>query len=114
MLWRWGLRTRWLFLRCRYVHDDSETSEDQVELLVSDGINAAEALLNIQVASRDINLSSIHLSVIYLSSIYLALICLSIYPSSIHSFISLISIHLSIIYLVSICFSIYLSIYCYL
>ncbi|XP_075901306.1 FRAS1-related extracellular matrix protein 1b isoform X1 [Nelusetta ayraudi] len=36
-------------LRVRYVHDDSETSEDQVELLVSDGVNTAEASLSIQV-----------------------------------------------------------------
>lgn len=47
------MRTRWVFLCCRYVHDDSETSEDQVELLVSDGVNTAEASLSIQVGKEN-------------------------------------------------------------
>lgn len=62
MLWRRGLTTRWVCLCCRYVHDDSETSEDQVELTVSDGVNAAEASLSIQVGR-------IYLSKIYQGSI---------------------------------------------
>lgn len=89
------LRTRGLFLHCRYVHDDSETNEDQVELLVTDGVNAAEASLNIQVASRNIIFQvSIYLVFIFLVSIHLS----SIYQVSIF----LVSIHLSSVYLVSI------------
>lgn len=79
-----GLSTRGLFLHCRYVHDDSETSEDQVELLVTDGVNAAEASLKIQVDSRDI--------------LYLVSICLvSIHLTNYLVFIYLLSIYLSII-----------------
>lgn len=65
--------TKGLFLCCRYAHDDSETSEDQVKLLVTDGVNTAEALMNIQVASMDILLSRIH------PSIHPSFISLSVY-----------------------------------
>ncbi|KAF6715166.1 FRAS1-related extracellular matrix protein 1 [Oryzias melastigma] len=36
-------------LRLRYVHDDSETTEDEVGLKVTDGVNFAEVVLHIQV-----------------------------------------------------------------
>lgn len=44
-----GLRDDVGVSRCRYIHDDSETSEDQVALRVTDGVNAAEAVLLVQV-----------------------------------------------------------------
>lgn len=34
---------------CRYIHDDSETTEDEVRLKVTDGLNWAHVLLLIQV-----------------------------------------------------------------
>lgn len=40
------------FLFCRYVHDDSETTEDEVGLKVTDGVNFAEVVLHIQVNPR--------------------------------------------------------------
>uniref|UniRef100_A0A7N8XN69 Fras1 related extracellular matrix 1b n=1 Tax=Mastacembelus armatus TaxID=205130 RepID=A0A7N8XN69_9TELE len=36
-------------LRLRYIHDDSETSEDEVGLKVTDGLNSADVVLLIQV-----------------------------------------------------------------
>lgn len=45
------------FLCCRYVHDDSETTEDKVGLEVLDGLNSADVVLHIQV-SRDITVTS--------------------------------------------------------
>ncbi|CAJ1059620.1 FRAS1-related extracellular matrix protein 1b [Xyrichtys novacula] len=36
-------------LRLRYIHDDSETTEDEVGLKVTDGLNSADVLLLIQV-----------------------------------------------------------------
>ncbi|XP_015232054.1 PREDICTED: FRAS1-related extracellular matrix protein 1-like [Cyprinodon variegatus] len=36
-------------LRLRYIHDDSETSEDEVGLRVTDGLNSVDVLLQIQV-----------------------------------------------------------------
>ncbi|KAM9365122.1 FRAS1-related extracellular matrix protein 1b [Pholidichthys leucotaenia] len=36
-------------LRLRYIHDDSETTEDEVGLKVLDGVNSAEVVLQIQV-----------------------------------------------------------------
>ncbi|KAF1385246.1 hypothetical protein PFLUV_G00105740 [Perca fluviatilis] len=36
-------------LRLRYIHDDSETTEDEVHLKVTDGLNAANVVLAIQV-----------------------------------------------------------------
>ncbi|XP_035863594.1 FRAS1-related extracellular matrix protein 1b [Sander lucioperca] len=36
-------------LRLRYIHDDSETTEDEVHLKVTDGLNAADVVLPIQV-----------------------------------------------------------------
>ncbi|KAM6922004.1 FRAS1-related extracellular matrix protein 1b [Xenentodon cancila] len=36
-------------LRLRYIHDDSETVEDEVALKVTDGLNSAEVVLQIQV-----------------------------------------------------------------
>lgn len=70
-------------MHCRYVHDDSETTEDQVDLLVTDGVNTAEASLKIQVASTFLHLSSIHISSIRLY-VHLSSINLSINRSSIH------------------------------
>ncbi|XP_070816237.1 FRAS1-related extracellular matrix protein 1b [Chaetodon trifascialis] len=36
-------------LRLRYIHDDSETTEDEVDLKVTDGLNSADVVLLIQV-----------------------------------------------------------------
>ncbi|KAM9831469.1 FRAS1-related extracellular matrix protein 1b [Neosynchiropus ocellatus] len=36
-------------LRLRYIHDDSETTEDEVSLRVTDGLNTADVILPIQV-----------------------------------------------------------------
>ncbi|XP_049444192.1 FRAS1-related extracellular matrix protein 1b [Epinephelus fuscoguttatus] len=36
-------------LRLRYIHDDSETTEDDVGLKVTDGLNSADVILHIQV-----------------------------------------------------------------
>ncbi|XP_042338073.1 FRAS1-related extracellular matrix protein 1-like, partial [Plectropomus leopardus] len=36
-------------LRLRYIHDDSETSEDAVALKVTDGLNSADVVLHVQV-----------------------------------------------------------------
>lgn len=35
----------------RYIHDDSETTEDEVALRVTDGLNSAHVVLPIQVRS---------------------------------------------------------------
>ncbi|KAG7232387.1 hypothetical protein INR49_008916, partial [Caranx melampygus] len=39
-------------LRVRYIHDDSETVEDEVSLKVTDGLNSADVVLPIQVSDR--------------------------------------------------------------
>lgn len=39
-------------LRRRYIHDDSETTEDEVDLTVTDGLNSADVVLLIQVSFR--------------------------------------------------------------
>ncbi|XP_028254832.1 FRAS1-related extracellular matrix protein 1b isoform X2 [Parambassis ranga] len=36
-------------LRLRYIHDDSETTEDEVALKVTDGLNSADVVLHVQV-----------------------------------------------------------------
>ncbi|XP_038570885.1 FRAS1-related extracellular matrix protein 1b isoform X2 [Micropterus salmoides] len=36
-------------LRLRYIHDDSETTEDEVDLKVTDGVNSADVVLLVQV-----------------------------------------------------------------
>lgn len=46
----------------RYIHDDSETTEDKVELKVTDGMNSAAVSLLIQVShSRVIQVSYIRI-----------------------------------------------------
>uniref|UniRef100_A0A673BV44 Fras1 related extracellular matrix 1b n=1 Tax=Sphaeramia orbicularis TaxID=375764 RepID=A0A673BV44_9TELE len=42
-------------LRVRYIHDDSETTEDEVSLRVTDGVNAADVVLPIQVSILPMN-----------------------------------------------------------
>lgn len=37
-------------LCCRYIHDDSETTEDEVALKVTDGLNSADVVLHVQVS----------------------------------------------------------------
>lgn len=34
---------------CRYIHDDSETTADEVGLKVTDGINSVNVVLSVQV-----------------------------------------------------------------
>ena len=47
--WRNSLKRPCVFLCSRYVHDDSETSEDSTVLRVTDGHNNASVRLSIQV-----------------------------------------------------------------
>lgn len=41
----------------RYVHDDSETTEDEVHLRVTDGVNAAAVVLLVQVGPSWVQVS---------------------------------------------------------
>lgn len=51
-------------LCCRYVHDDSESTEDEVGLKVTDGVNFAEVVLHIQVNPHgEMRSSSAYLSI---------------------------------------------------
>lgn len=41
----------------RYIHDDSETTEDEVHLRVTDGVNAAAVVLLVQVSRSGVQVS---------------------------------------------------------